>query len=80
MRLLQAIAKSSGNKAEGINDTGKTLVVQERYAGINTRWYHIWLLAKDSTQEVECGVDELEEKLSDCAANPNENYWSPVNK
>jgi hypothetical protein len=79
VKLLQAIAKSSGNKAEGLNDKGKTVVVQERYTSLTDRWYHAWLLAKDELFESDIPPGQLE-KLGIYDIDPNETYWFPVDK
>lgn len=77
MRLTEAIALSTSNKAEADNDEGKTIVVQARYAGMTDSWYHIWLIDRDNvseTDETSLGI------LHNFGVDPEAKYWQRIGK
>jgi hypothetical protein len=77
MRLLQAIAYSPGNKAEGMNDQGHRVLVQERYASIADHWYHVWHLHQEQVTQTDINEDDLA-RLGSFEVDPEADYWFPV--
>lgn len=77
MRLLEAIALSNGNKAQGINDHGQTVVIQERYSSINDCWYHAWRLHGETVSTFDIPDGNLA-ALKQFEIDYAEDYWSPV--
>jgi hypothetical protein len=77
MKLLEAIAYSGGNKAEGMNDQGHRVIVQERYTSTSQRWYHVWHLHNRQVVDSNIALDDLE-ALKNLEADPEADYWSPV--
>lgn len=78
MRLATAIARSPGNKAECLSDSGHRVIIQERYAGIDQRWFHLWELTRDGAKETDfpshrgCAIQEIY-KVDFMA-----DYWEPL--
>jgi hypothetical protein len=77
LKLVPAIAYSNGNKAEGINDQGHRIVIQERYAYAQNTWYHVWhVYAGEATQDDIADVSQA--SLKQFEVDPDADYWSPV--
>jgi hypothetical protein len=76
MRILEAIARSPGNKAQAYNDTGLLVIVQERYA-VGRQWWHCWLIMSDEVLEIESNSRSNElRSLFDIEWRAD--YWSPI--
>jgi hypothetical protein len=76
MKLVEAIARSLGNKAQAHNDKGQLVIVQERYAA-DCRWWHIWLLMGDgNVSEIDSNPGSEKMKYFDMDWQSDE--WSPM--
>jgi hypothetical protein len=75
MKLLEAIAFSIGNKAQGLNDQAQEVIVQERYTSPEIRWFHVW--HSYQRQIVEADIENLDE-LRHFEIDANGDYWRPV--
>ena len=51
MNLRVALALSGNNKAEGMNDKGQKIIVQQRYATDTASWLHIWHIVYGKVEE-----------------------------
>jgi hypothetical protein len=74
MKLIEAVAYSSGNKAKAINDKGITVIVQERYDNENI-WWHAWILTHPNT--IKRHITILKH-LSMFGVEAEEDYWAPI--
>ena len=80
MKLLQAIAYSSGNKAKAINDRGKTVIVQQRYRDMDSWWLHVWIMkSKDEVHERDFNISDKLVWLKDIyLVDPDADYWQEI--
>jgi hypothetical protein len=80
MNLRVAIALSGNNKAEGINDKGQKIIVQQRYQG-RTQWLHSWHIA-DGQVVIEENWEEDDtyyKVMSDLyKVDVDADYWRPI--
>jgi hypothetical protein len=60
VRLIEAIARSVGNKALATNDRGHTIIVQECYVGFDQWWFHLWCIQHGEVYE----TDFMKSKVS----------------
>jgi len=78
MKLLEAIAYSNGNKAEGINDQGHRVIVQERYAPVQEPWYHVWHLHGGEVTQFNLAINALSSLRNVCSVDADADCWDPV--
>lgn len=76
MKLVEAIARSLGNKAQAHNTSGQLVIVQERYDA-KCRWWHVWLLMGDGNVS-EIDSNPGSEKMKYFDMDWQSNQWSPV--
>ena len=75
MLIVEAIARSLGNKAQAHNTSGQLVIVQERYAA-DCRWWHIWLVMEDSVAEIDSNPGS--EKMKYFEMDWQSDQWSPL--
>lgn len=79
MNMFAAIAQSAGSKARAYSDNGRIIVVQERYSGVETWWFHLWEIThQDGVGETDIPYRQTTKIQPIYRVDPNADYWHPV--
>jgi len=79
MNLRVAMALSGNNKAEGLNDKGQKIIVQQRYSNADTAsWLHIWHIVYGKVErEIDIDEGDINWLATEFKADPDDDCWLP---